>query len=154
MEMTNPHSLHDDLCRTEHPDLVPEVLGGPDDVLDDPRLTRDEKRAVLASWASDANAVPHLPSLRQLPDGSIVRVHDILRALKALDGGAETVPARCNLTLLWQRPRPRKLAPRRWSRYPNRPDDDDDPPPAPAFAAVRPREGGGGAFACPELVAA
>lgn len=38
----------------------------PDDVLKDPHLPPDEKRAVLASWASDASAVQDEPGLRWL----------------------------------------------------------------------------------------
>ncbi len=38
----------------------------PDDVLKDPHLSRQEKRAILASWASDASAVQDEPRLRWL----------------------------------------------------------------------------------------
>jgi hypothetical protein len=38
----------------------------PDDVLKDPHLTYTQKRAVLASWASDASAVQDEPTLRWL----------------------------------------------------------------------------------------
>lgn len=57
----------------------------PDDVLADHDLTIPEKRRLLASWVSDANSVPHMPTLRQLPDGSVVKAEDILRALGTLD---------------------------------------------------------------------
>ena len=133
--------------------IMPELFGNPDDVLANSQLTTDEKRALLASWASDANAVAHIPSLRQLPDGSIVNVGEILRALKALD--AQSIPP-CNSRLRWQRPfeRRRGAVLRLWPRNARRSDDDDDPPPCPAVAAVRPRGGGGAAFACKEPVVA
>lgn len=38
----------------------------PRDVLKDPDLSPDDKRAVLSSWASDASAVVDQPSLRWL----------------------------------------------------------------------------------------
>jgi hypothetical protein len=38
-------------------------------VLKDPDLTLNEKRAILASWASDACAVEAAPALRRAPDG-------------------------------------------------------------------------------------
>ena len=37
----------------------------PRDVVNDPDLTRHEKRAILSSWASDACAVASAPGLRQ-----------------------------------------------------------------------------------------
>lgn len=61
----------------------------PRDVLKDPGLDRDEKRAVLASWASDASAVQDQPRLRWLlgtPEP--VPLEDIREALARLDGGA------------------------------------------------------------------
>jgi len=39
----------------------------PRDVLNDPDLTRVEKRAILSSWASDVCAVASAPELRQAP---------------------------------------------------------------------------------------
>lgn len=39
----------------------------PADVVNDPDLTLSEKRAILASWASDACAVEAVPALRQPP---------------------------------------------------------------------------------------
>ena len=41
----------------------------PENVLRDVNLTIDEKRELLASWASDARAVPDHPDLRRLDDG-------------------------------------------------------------------------------------
>src|SRR4030081_990812 len=43
------------------------VFDHPRDVLADTTLSRAEKRAILASWASDAAAVPSCPSLRAIP---------------------------------------------------------------------------------------
>jgi hypothetical protein len=119
-------------------------------------LSTQEKRALLASWASDANAVPHLTSLRQLPNGSIVKVDDIVSALKALDARddfASSIGARASL---WERPfrRSQRLGLKKWYRNGRGPDDEDDPPPSPVSAPVRPKNSGGGAFAHPEPVAA
>lgn len=50
------------------------------------RLSKDEKRAILASWASDLHAVESLPELRHPPGvHHPVRYTDILDALKKLD---------------------------------------------------------------------
>ncbi|WP_322419476.1 hypothetical protein [Mesorhizobium huakuii] len=122
----------------------------PDIIVNDPAMSPAEKRALLASWASDAHAVPGRPSMRQLEDGSRIEVDEILQALKALDAPS---PGQ-------QAPRPSRRQARRrgrlcfphWARITRhrRRDDDDDPPPCPAFAAVPPRTGNGGAFAYPE----
>lgn len=61
----------------------------PTDVINDPDLTVNEKRAILASWASDACAVEATPALRHPPGArQAVSVDDILDALRALDGAA------------------------------------------------------------------
>jgi hypothetical protein len=55
-------------------------------VVNDPDLTLNEKRAILASWASDACAIEAEPTLRQAP-GSVrpVTFDDVMDALRALD---------------------------------------------------------------------
>ena len=58
----------------------------PSEVVSDPDLTTNEKRAILASWASDACAVEAAPELRHPADGPIVRFDDIMDALRQLDG--------------------------------------------------------------------
>jgi hypothetical protein len=63
----------------------------PDDVACDPDLPLAEKRALLASWISDARAVENSPSLRRLDSGAVVEVDAILRALVLLD---DVAPAR------------------------------------------------------------
>ena len=56
------------------------------DVVSDPDLTLNEKRAILASWASDACAIEAAPSLRCIPGGKQpVRFDDVMDALRALD---------------------------------------------------------------------
>jgi len=98
------------------------IYTGPDDVASDPNLTAPQKRAILASWISDARAVENSPALRRLDSGAVVEVDAIRRALRALDAREE-----------------RERAPLRWVRKValwNRADDDDDPPPAPAGLAA------------------
>ncbi len=51
-----------------------------------------EKRAILASWASDACAVEAAPDLRRPPSAPIVRFDDVMNALKRLDGEAAEKP--------------------------------------------------------------
>ncbi|MDB5652599.1 MAG: hypothetical protein JWQ94_212 [Tardiphaga sp.] len=57
----------------------------PSEVLRDPDLTLNEKRAILASWASDACALEAAPELRELPRGRLVLFDDIMDALRSLD---------------------------------------------------------------------
>jgi hypothetical protein len=57
----------------------------PRQVLRDTDLTLNEKRAILASWASDACAVEAEPALRMSPGGRPVQVDDVLDALRELD---------------------------------------------------------------------
>jgi hypothetical protein len=58
----------------------------PSQVVNDPDLTLNEKRAILASWASDACAIEAAPNLRRAPGSkSPVRFDDVMDALLALD---------------------------------------------------------------------
>jgi hypothetical protein len=58
----------------------------PHEVLGHALLSRGEKRALLAEWASDACAVEGRPGWRQIPgSGAVIVVDDILDALRALD---------------------------------------------------------------------
>jgi hypothetical protein len=73
-----------------HPGTVYEH---PRDVVADPALSLAEKRAILASWASDASAIASCPALRA-PDTlkAPVTIDEILEALCALDGGPRHPP--------------------------------------------------------------
>ena len=66
----------------------------PSEVVHDPDLTLNEKRAILASWASDACAVEAAPELRLSPAGPPVRFDDIMDALHTLDREAGAEAAR------------------------------------------------------------
>jgi hypothetical protein len=77
-----------DLNRLLHP---AGAFRTPLEVVNDPDMTTQEKRAILASWASDACAVEAAPDLRQ-PTSSPVRFDDIMDALKRLDGEAAEKP--------------------------------------------------------------
>lgn len=68
------------------------ALRTPMDVVADPDMTVQEKRAILASWASDACAVEAAPDLRHPPSAPLVRFDDIMEALKKLDGQAADSP--------------------------------------------------------------
>jgi hypothetical protein len=61
------------------------AFGHPSEVVDDSDLTLNEKRAILASWASDACAIEAAPELRACPKGHAVRFDDIMEALRTLD---------------------------------------------------------------------
>jgi hypothetical protein len=64
------------------------VFTHPDAVLAAPYLTREDKRAYLAGWASDVWAVESAPALRYCPGqpDRQVPLDDVLAALRALDG--------------------------------------------------------------------
>src|ERR1700683_3897039 len=62
-----------------------QAFESPAAVLKDPDLTINEKRAILASWASDACATQAAPDLGAAPSGRVVRFDEIMEALRALD---------------------------------------------------------------------
>ena len=62
----------------------------PLDVVHDQDLTLNEKRAILAAWASDVCAVEAAPSLRRAPGGTrTVQFDDVIDALQSLDRQAK-----------------------------------------------------------------
>lgn len=79
-----------DLDRLLHP---AGAFRTPMEVVNDPDMTVQEKRAILASWASDAYAVEAAPDLRQPPSAPVVRFDDIVDAMKRLDGEVADKPA-------------------------------------------------------------
>jgi hypothetical protein len=82
LERNNEDGL--DLNALLHP---AQAFSHPADVINDPDLTLNEKRAILASWASDACAVESVPELRRAPfkGGGAVAFDDVMDALRALD---------------------------------------------------------------------
>jgi hypothetical protein len=71
-----------DLDELLHP---ADAFDDPLEVVHDPDLTLNEKRAILSSWASDACALEAAPELRVLPRGKAVLFDDIMDALRSLD---------------------------------------------------------------------
>ena len=59
-----------------------QAFSNPAEVVNDPDLTLNEKRAILASWASDACAVESVPELRRAPlkGGRPVAFDDVMDA--------------------------------------------------------------------------
>lgn len=58
----------------------------PDDVVTDGQLDIQEKRAILASWASDSCAVESIPTLRKPPGvAAPVTFDSVMDALRRLD---------------------------------------------------------------------
>jgi hypothetical protein len=76
----------DDACDLDtllHP---AQAFEHPSEVVNDHDLTLNEKRAILASWASDACAIEAVPTLRCLPDGKRpVPFDEVMDALRMLD---------------------------------------------------------------------
>jgi hypothetical protein len=79
-----PNRGHDnfDIGRLLHP---ANAFNHPMDVVEDRDLTLTEKRAILASWASDACAVEAAPELRRPEGPALARFDDVMDALKELD---------------------------------------------------------------------
>ena len=78
----------DDLNSLLHP---AQAFQHPREVVIDPDLTLNEKRSILASWASDACAVDNEPALRRRGK-NIVTFDDIVDALRTLDRKAQAAP--------------------------------------------------------------
>jgi hypothetical protein len=81
MKKTN-HDLAHDFDGLVHPS---QVFEHPRDVVNDPDLSLNEKRAILASWASDAWAIETAPALGKTPAGRVVSFDEIMDAMRALD---------------------------------------------------------------------
>ena len=108
--MTKGNGVNFELDQLLHP---AQGFDHPFEVVNDPDLTLNEKRAILASWASDACAIEAAPELRAGPKGP-VRFDDIMDALRSLDkqrmvtgiesrsGGA----SKGRFPKQWRRPRP------------------------------------------------
>jgi hypothetical protein len=80
-----PYNVQDgwDLNDLLHP---AQAFEHPSDVVYDPDLTLNEKRAILASWASDACAPEASPHLRSPPGAKqSVLFDDVMEALRTLD---------------------------------------------------------------------
>jgi hypothetical protein len=75
-----------DLDQLLHP---AQAFGHPSEVVNDADLTLNEKRAILASWASHACAVDSAPMLRKSPGRKVVTFDDVVDALRSLDAEAE-----------------------------------------------------------------
>jgi hypothetical protein len=68
------------------------VFGHPRDVLAHSSLTISEKRAILASWASDASAIASCPARAPAGLKAPVTIDEILEALCELDGSPRHPP--------------------------------------------------------------
>ncbi|MEJ2378378.1 MAG: hypothetical protein P8Y71_24340 [Pseudolabrys sp.] len=85
--MSDRQKANFDLDQLLHP---ARAFGHPSEVVHDPDLTLNEKRAILASWASDACAVEAAPDLRVTTSGRVVQWDDIMEALRTLDREADS----------------------------------------------------------------
>ena len=95
----------------------------PSDVVNDEDLTLSEKRAILASWASDACAVEAAPAFRQAPGHGLVSFDEVMDALRELDRSTD-VPRIPHYRRVLARRRPGVFG-----RKPQGPNDDHGPSP-------------------------
>jgi hypothetical protein len=59
-----------------------ELLTHPAEVIASSELSKFEKRVIHANWASDARTIEDTPELRQLDNGTFVRIDTALNALR------------------------------------------------------------------------
>ena len=86
----HPHTGDSDLDRISEPSRF---YAHPNDVLVDQRLNPSEKRAVLASWASDECAVRSKPTLRVAPWSPVaVTFDDVMQALQKREPDRDSQP--------------------------------------------------------------
>ena len=85
--MTKGNGVNFELDELLHP---AQAFNHPSEVVDDPDLTLNEKRAILASWASDACAVEAAPALRKGRKAPVA-FDDIMEALRSLDKQANAI---------------------------------------------------------------
>ena len=126
---------HDAFGETDRSSGLVTPFTHPEEVLQSRDLNVAEKRALLASWASDTHAVPDRPALRQLDSGAIVAIDTVLAALRALDASEGKLRASPPVAG-FRKPRLAFLS--QWRRPPHRRDGDDDDPPPPCPAAALP----------------
>ena len=85
--------MDDTVDALSHPS---QVFEHPCEVVNDPDMSLNEKRAMLASWASAACAVEAAPALRKGRNGRVIEFDEIMDALRALDrdiGSTVTSPS-------------------------------------------------------------
>jgi hypothetical protein len=89
MAMTERNKEKRDIFDLDALLLPANAFAHPMDVVRDEDLTLNEKRAILASWASDTCAIEAAPDLRVNSSRSVVRWDDIMDALRTLDKETE-----------------------------------------------------------------
>ena len=91
MNATAKRAINGHLCADEDPELTrllrpSTVYQAPSDVINDPALSLSEKKAILASWASDACSLENRPAFRHPPSlAEPVTFDGIMEALQELD---------------------------------------------------------------------
>jgi hypothetical protein len=103
--MRGIHAARKIRCETNLDDILTpaDAFSHPQEVVCDPDLSLNEKRAILASWASDASAVEAMPGLRRSPAGQTVTFDEIMDALKELDQEARRGMTRTPAYRRWVR---------------------------------------------------
>lgn len=88
--MNNPAFMLDDDLDVRRADLV--GYYHPREIVSDASLTLSRRRALLAYWLSDVNAVRGAPGLRRSTAGVTVSVDQLQAALCQLDQMSDSVP--------------------------------------------------------------
>jgi len=103
----------------------------PEEIVRDRSLNLEEKRRLLANWASDARSIKDHPTYRLIDAGQVVPLAEILTAIAALDQEERnSLLRRCRTD--------EQQESRKKPQDSEDDDPDDDPPPVPAGIFIPP----------------
>jgi len=101
----------------------------PDEIVRDNSLSLDEKRELLADWASDIRSIKDHPTYRLIDSGQVLSLAEILKAIADLEQQESTPSERlCRSDDQNEN--------RKKPKSSDDDDPDDDPPPVPAGVFV------------------
>ena len=112
------------------------TLSHPDDGPRNGSMSITEKRAILATLASDAHTDPNSPGMRQLHSGAVVSIDTVLDALRALDASQKSAHRKLGEHGCLAKSRMTVLS--RWQDPVHRCNQDDDEDSAPCLSGALP----------------
>jgi len=108
----------------------------PDEIVRDYNLSLDEKRRLLASWASDARSIKDHPTYRLIDSGQVVSLAEILKAIAELDQEESNSLVRRGRS---DKQEENRKKPQNSESEDDDPDDDPPPIPVGTFIPIPPR---------------